>query len=79
MTSLALLSPMTMTVLGTCNSSLVCCNRYLLIKNLFDLCQISVEYRYIDVPYFSYADEDHCMKGTMICKSGSAIAASKKY
>jgi hypothetical protein len=31
--SLALLSPKTMIVLGTCNSSPICCSRYLLIKH----------------------------------------------
>jgi hypothetical protein len=77
MTSLALLSPKAMTVLGTCNYSPVCCNRYLLIIFLFDLFQIPVEYRYIDAPRFSYADEDHCMKSTMIHQSGSTISQGK--
>jgi hypothetical protein len=79
MTSLALLSLKTMIVLGTCNSSPVCCSRYLLISNfLFEPCQIPARYRYIDAPYFSYVDEDCCMKSTMIRQLGFAIVASKK-
>jgi hypothetical protein len=73
MTSLALPSPKTMTVLGTCNSSPVCCSRYLLI--FFYL--LPVGYRYIDAPCFSYGDEDCCMKGTMIRQSESTIITSK--
>jgi hypothetical protein len=78
MTSLALLSLKIMTVLGTCNSSPVCCSRYLLIKKLFGLCQIPVEYRYINAHYFSYTDEDHCMKSMMIHQLRSPIVTSKK-
>jgi hypothetical protein len=37
MTSLALLSPKTMIVIGTCNSSPICCNKCLLIYKFFDL------------------------------------------
>jgi hypothetical protein len=67
MISLALPSPKIMTILRTCNSSPVCCNRFLLIrKKLFDSFQIPDGYRYIDVPYFSYTDEDSCIKSTMI-------------
>jgi hypothetical protein len=48
-----------MTVLATCNSSPICCNRSLLIrKKLFDSFQIPDGYGYIDAPYFSYTDED---------------------
>jgi hypothetical protein len=50
----------------------------LLIKKLFDLCQIPVDYRYIDASFFPYVDEHHCMKNMMIHQSESAIVASKK-
>jgi hypothetical protein len=48
MISLALPSLKIMTVLGTCNSSPICCNRFLLLKKLFDSFQIPDGYRYID-------------------------------
>jgi hypothetical protein len=70
MTFLVLSSLKTMTVLETCNSSPVCCNRYLLIKKIFDSCQIPDGYRYIDAPYFSYVDEDCCMKSMIILPIG---------
>jgi hypothetical protein len=80
MTSLALPSPKIMIVLGTCNASPVYSSEHLLMyrKILFDPCQIPVGYRYINVPFFSYADEDCCMKSMMIRQSGSAIVMSKK-
>jgi hypothetical protein len=64
--SLSLPSLKTMTVLGTCNSSPICCNRLLLIKKLFDSFRIPDVSRYIDVFCFSYVDEDYCMKNMMI-------------
>jgi hypothetical protein len=62
-----------MIVLKKCNSSPVCCNRYLLIIFLFGSCRILDGYRYIDAPYFLYVDEDCYMKSTMIASIGSPL------